>query len=730
LQLLHSKSLNCQMKKIIFLLFISTQLFAQPKNFTMKEAVLGMGTTFAVENLKQLKWMGASDYFAYSISNENAKAFIRTNANTNKTDTFIHLTELNSLLSKPLTALPAIDWQSENSFIIQDEQTYLLVTKNKKVFEKKVLAMQTEGAESGTLQPVQQNSVAYLLKDNLFLFANFASGKEVRQITTDGSANIVYGKAVHRDEFGITDGLFWSPKGNALAFYRMDQTMVEDYPIIDWVTTTPATAKTVKYPFAGRTSHQVTLGVYDVKSDKTIYLQTGEPNDQYLTTVTWSPDELFIYVSILNRDQNYLKLNKYDAKSGALVQTLFEEKNDKYVEPQHQLEFFNNDPTQFIWWSQRDGYMHLYHYNANGTLINQLTNGNWVVNEFLGYNAKSNEIIFSSSRDNPMQKNVFAVNIQTFKLRSLSNVMATHTASVSKNATFILDSYTSKSIPRNIDLVNVKSGTSQSLLMAKPTLSEYKLSIVEDVNLKTSNGFDLYAKIMKPSDFDANIKYPVIVYLYNGPHIQLNKDTYPYSGNLWYDYLTQHGYIVFVLDGRGSANRGFEFESAIHRKLGELEMEDQMQGISYLKSLPYVNAKRMGIHGWSYGGFMTTSFMLRKPDVFKCGVAGGPVLDWSMYEIMYGERYMDTPQQNPDGYAANLLIDKVKNLKGKLLMIHGTDDATVVWQHSMKFIKQAVSDGVPVDYFVYPGYEHNVRGKDRVHLMQKITDYFDLYLKN
>ena len=231
------------------------------------------------------------------------------------------------------------------------------------------------------------------------------------------------------------------------------------------------------------------------------------------------------------------------------------------------------------------------------------------------------------------------------------------------------------------------------------------------------------------NDFNPGNIYPVLIYVYNGPHVQMVTNSWLAGGELWMHRMAQEGYVVFVLDGRGSANRGFAFESAIHRQLGTLEMEDQLSGVSYLKSLPYVDANRMGVHGWSYGGFMTTSLMLRKPGVFKCGVAGGPVLDWSMYEIMYGERYMDTPEQNAEGYKANLLVDKVKNLQGNLLLIHGADDDVVVWQHSLKLIKKSVDEGVQIDYFVYPGHPHNVRGKDRVHLMQKITDYFDAHLK-
>jgi dipeptidyl-peptidase-4 len=248
--------------------------------------------------------------------------------------------------------------------------------------------------------------------------------------------------------------------------------------------------------------------------------------------------------------------------------------------------------------------------------------------------------------------------------------------------------------------------------------------------LKAADGTTtLYGKLILPPNFDSTKKYPTIVYLYNGPNVQLLHNSFPESGNLWYEYMAQHGYIVFTMDGRGSWNRGIAFEQATHRKLGEVEMEDQVKGVEYLKNLKYVDAGRMGIHGWSFGGFMTTSLMLKHPGIFKCAVAGGPVMDWGMYEVMYTERYMSTPKDNPDGYKKSCLLDKVKNLQGKLLLIHGTNDDVVVWQHSIDFIKKSVDEGVQVDYFVYPGHEHNVRGKDRVHLMQKITDYFDLYLK-
>jgi dipeptidyl-peptidase-4 len=709
-------------KLVLLILFISTSLFAQKKDFTMQEAVLGLGSTMAVKNLKQLKWMGSSEKYAQAISTDNFKGILATNPANGNVDTVITLDKLNEISKLKLKTLPAVEWVNNQEFYFMNENSLYQISQLR--YEPLRKLEYKKEAENLFFEP-KKTQLAYTLSNNIYL--QNASGK-IKQITTDGTKNIVYGATVHQSEFGIDHGLFWSPKGNALAFYRMDQTVVTEYPVINW-SETPATVKMVKYPFAGNTSHHVTLCVYNINAGKIIYLKTGEPKEQYLTNITWSPDEKYIYINIVNRAQNHTWLNKYNASTGELVNTLFEEKNEKYVEPQHPLYFVNDNPNEFIYWSQRDGYTHLYLYNSDGKLIRQLTKGEWVVNEILGFNKKLNQLIFTSSKESPLQKNIYAVNIESGKIEKKSIVDATHTATLSANGNYLIDNYTNENIPRNINIVDVNSGEEMNILTAANPLDDYNTAKVELKELKADDGTILYSKIIYPTDFDESKTYPAIVYLYNGPHVQLNKDAFPFSGNLWYDYMAQKGYFVFVLDGRGSANRGFEFESIIHRQLGTVEMQDQLVGINYLKSLPYIDTTRLGIHGWSFGGFMTTSFMLRNPGIFKAAVAGGPVLDWTMYEIMYGERYMDTPQENPEGYAANLLFDKVKNLQGKLLLIHGTDDATVVWQHSLKFLKHAVSDNVQVDYFVYPGYEHNVRGKDRVHLMQKISDYFDENLK-
>ncbi len=698
---------------VIAALLTGASLFSQTKQLTMSEAVLGI----RAEN-KSYEWLPESDSYLQKVKTGYGNALVGYDAKTQKADTLVRSTDFSKL---NLMAVPNLNWvDGKNAYFINEKEYHWFSLTDKNSTKWMTLP---ETADVSEFDP-KSKQAAYVLENNLFLIAN--DGK-TQQITSDGKYGIVNGKTVHREEFGIHKGIFFSPKGNLIAFYRMDETMVEDYPIINW-SAVPAVNQNIKYPFAGRTIHQVKIGVYNPKTNQTTFLETGEPKDQYLTCVTWSPDEKSIFVAVLNRGQNHMKLNQYDAQSGKFLKTLFEEKDEKYVEPQNELYFLPNE-KEFVWWSQRDGFMHLYRYDLNGKLINQITKGNWLVNEIVGENSSKKVLLITSTKDGAMEKHLYSVNWENGKLDRIDSDPGYHFFTANSTGTYVLDNWSSENTPRKIDILSTDKKTKQNLFTAANPLAEYQMPKVENVTLKADDGTDLYGKLIYPTNFDSTRKYPVIVYLYNGPHAQMNLNRFPASGNLWYDYMAQNGYVVWVMDGRGSSNRGLKFEQAIHRNLGEIEMNDQMKGVNYLKSLSFVDGERMGIHGWSYGGFMTTSFMLMKPDVFKAGVAGGPVMDWSMYEAMYGERYMGTPENNTDGYAKNKLLDKTENLKGKLLLIHGTDDPVVVWQHSIDFLRNSVTKGVQVDYFVYPGYEHNVRGKDRVHLMQKITDYFDLYLK-
>lgn len=713
---------SLQLRLLAAVLFASAPLYAQKKQFTMAEATNGMATTLAPKSIKSPSWQPGADVFWQTAKKNNSDVWLTTGLmKDEKTELTIEQGEY----PEKVNAIPGLKWfDSENAWFINGKSIITGRLNGNKFTWHKIVTL-PEKAENITVD--KSRKIAYTINNNLWMWTKETG---TMHITSDTNKNIVYGQSVHRDEFGIDHGIFFSPKGNYLAYYRMDQTMVADYPIIKW-DTVPAIVNLIKYPMAGRTSHEVTLCVVDPATGNTVTMQTGTHNrDHYLTSVTWSPDERYIYIAILNRGQDHLWLNKYDARTGEKVETLFEETSAKYVHPTHPLTFIPGHNDQFIWWSERDGYEHLYLYNTDGRLIRKLTHGPWVVNEIAGMNAEKGKIIVTASKESPLEKHIYSVRLSDAGIRRLDKGAGMHNALCSDDGEYILDVFSGAGVPKRTSIIATNSNNTRELLNSPDPLAGYDRPQVKDVTITAADGeTPLYGKLILPTNFNPHKKYPVIVYLYNGPNVQLIHNMFPESGNLWYEYMAQHGYIVFTMDGRGSWNRGLAFEQATFRRLGEVEMADQLRGVAYLKSLPYVDAGRMGVHGWSYGGFMTTSLMLKHPGVFKCAVAGGPVMDWKMYEVMYTERYMDTPDENPEGYERANLLDKVKNLKGKLLLIHGTQDNVVVWQHSIDFLKKCVDENVQLDYFVYPGYEHNVRGKDRVHLMQKITDYFDEYLK-
>lgn len=567
---------------------------------------------------------------------------------------------------------------------------------------------------------------AYVKDDQLWVTTQDGT---TRQITTDGSRDIVYGQAVHRNEFGIEEGIFWAPDGKRFAFYRMDQSMVTDYPQVNTFTRV-AEHEPDKYPMLGMTSHKVTVGIYDVEDGKTTYLDAGDPTDRYFTNIAWSPDSKTVYMFELNRLQNDCHLMTYDAASGKRTEDLYRETSSKYVEPLHPIQFLPWDNNEFVMQSQKDGFNHLYIYNKRSRKWRQLTVGHFVVEELYGFNTKAKLIIIGSNEANPIQRNIYAVDVKTGKRKALDNGRGSHYATLSKSGQWLVDSYSEPDVPRKVDLTATASAKSIRLLTAKDPWEGYVHPIFESGSIKADDGTtDLYWRMVKPSDFDPTKKYPTVVYVYGGPHAHNVEAAWHWYSRSWETYMAQKGYIIFILDNRGSENRGMAFEQATWHQLGKVEMRDQMKGVDYLKSLPYVDADRLGVHGWSYGGFMTISLMTNYPDVFKVGVAGGPVIDWKWYEVMYGERYMGTPETNRQGIEASSLLPMAKNLRGKLQIIIGMNDPTVVPQHALQFINACTECGTQPDFFVYPGEGHNMRGHKSVHLHERITQYFEDYLK-
>ena len=554
-------------------------------------------------------------------------------------------------------------------------------------------------------------------------------GDQETRLTTDGSREIVYGEAVHRNEFGISEGLFWSPDGRQLAFYRMDQSMVTDYPQVD-VFPRVATHEPDKYPMAGMTSHKVTVGVYDTRTRQTVYLQAGDPTDRYFTNIAWSPDGATVYMFELNRAQNDCRLVSYDAATGRKTAELYRETSDKYVEPLNPIQFLPWDAGKFIMQSQKDGYNHLYLLDTKGRQLRQLTSGPWVVLSVLGFNSKQKTVIFEANKYHPLHRQLYSVSVDKGKITPLTTADGQHHGSLSPSGNMVIDRHSAPTQPRNIDLVDINRHKASRLLTADDPWKDYQQPLFECGSIKAADGTtDLYYRMVKPADFDPAKKYPTVVYVYGGPHAHNVEASWHWGSRSWETYMAQKGYILFILDNRGSQYRGRDFEQATFHQLGQIEMQDQMKGVDYLRSLPYVDMERLGVHGWSFGGFMTISLMTNHPDVFKVGVAGGPVIDWKWYEVMYGERYMGTPESNPEGYAKTSLIAKAKDLKGRLQIITGYNDNTVVPQHCLSFLDACVKAGTQSDFFAYPGEEHNMRGHASVHLHERITRYFEDFLK-
>lgn len=619
------------------------------------------------------------------------------------------------------------EWSSEGHILIDKnngQERYLNPATG-----KETSAVITEHALSPVEGAIDSNVLSgatVVLRDNN-LFVVYSDAREVK-VTNDGSREIVYGQAVHRNEFGINKGTFWSNDGQLLAFYRMDQSMVTDYPQVNTFERV-ATYEPDKYPMVGMNSHKVTIGIFDLNTETTTYLNLGDVTDRYFSNITWSPDNLLLYLYELNRDQNHASLDVYDVATGNKVKTLYTESSDKYVEPLHPITFLPWDASKFIYWSWKDGFTHLYLMDVNGKELGQITSGQWVVTELIGFCKSTNSLIITSKEAHNLQNNIYSINLKTKKRKLLDNGKGVHRASLSEDGLYLINTWSEPDVPRKCAVTSTKTGKRIMIGTAEDPWEGYYHPIFESGTIKAADGnTDLYWRMVKPADFDTTKKYPTIIYVYGGPHAHNVEASWHWGSRSWETYMAEKGYIVYILDNRGSENRGRDFEQATFRRLGQEEMKDQMCGVNYLKSLPYVDADRLGVHGWSFGGFMTISLMTNYPDVFKVGVAGGPVIDWKWYEIMYGERYMDTPQSNPDGYKQTSLLCKAKDLKGKLQIIIGMNDPTVVPQHALMFLNACAEAGTQPDFFAYPGEGHNMKGHRSVHLHERITQYFEDYL--
>ena len=715
------------MKRFILLaavLMLTLSVGAQDKMLSSKQ--LMTWSLYPQAKMRGLQFVGNTNQIAYV---QDTVLYV---GNPGKTKARLTLSALNKVLAgagmESLRGFPRCTVLNDKELRFNANGKVMLYNMAKKTLSQ-VAKYPTENASNLDMEETHYKT-AYTNGNNLYI----ADGDKVFPIESPDQ-DIVFGQSVHRNEFGIEKGTFWSPKGNYLAFYRMDQSMVTDYPLVN-TTARIAREQPFKYPMAGMKSHEVTVGIYDAAQGSVLYLDSRHDEsvaerENYLTNISWDPEEEFLYIAKVNREQNRMWMERYYVADGEFDTVLFTETNSRYVEPCDPIRFVPQHNDQFLWFSLRDGYKHLYLYNTDGTLLRQVTKGNYEVQGIIGFDAKGENVFVYANKESAIGLAAYRVNLTTGEMTLLTPAKGTHSVVVNAAGTQLIDVYNSVENPGCAQVVDLKKGkVLTTLYQLENPLKDYAMPGIKMGTIKAADGVtDLYYRLITPPNMKAGEKYPTLVYVYGGPHSQLVTDTWLGGGNLYFLFLAQQGYVVFTVDNRGTDNRGFEFESCTHRQLGTIEMADQMEGVKFLQSLPYVDKNRMGVEGWSFGGFMTITMKLAHPEVFKVGCAGGPVIDWKWYEIMYGERYMDMPQENPEGYAGNSLLNKAKDLQGRLLVIHGAEDNTVVWQNSIEFIDACIKAGKQVDYFIYPHHEHNVRGYDRIHLYEKMFDYYETFLK-
>lgn len=702
-------------------LILSIAAHAGERKFNLRQ-VSADAKHLGPQKLKQLGWLPGSLQFAF-IDPQQERCLQLRDATGIELIKSLCVDEINLHMVEAgfgkLSIFPELVWNKPNRFLFWHKQRLLAYDMEKS--EISLINTVPENAENIHYHKAHPEKVAYTQGKDLFIAVN---GDQVQLSNATAESDVTYGQVVHRNEFGISRGTFWSSNGKYLAFYRNDESLVYNYPNVDYEES-PAEYKPFKYPMAGTNNEKVSVGIYDVEHKHTIYLDTGSDTDQYLTGITFGPDENTVYVTILNRQQTHLELVAFDPKDGHKTASILHEENKKYVEPETGPMFPENRSDKFVWLSRNNGFRHIFLVDLMSKQMEQLTSGAWEIDAFDGFSTCGQWAYFHGRLDSVLEKHFYRVNLVNKKVERLTQEKGMHHALLSSDDRFLLDSFENSKLPWRLDLFDLSQGQASKVYEAKNPLADYDLGITEIISLSKDDDVKLFARMIKPPDFQVDRQYPVLVYVYGGPHVQLVDESWLNGASLWLHFMAQKGYLIFTIDNRGSHKRGLEFEQASYGELGKVELEDQLFGVEYLRQLPFVDPQRMGVFGWSFGGFMASTLMLKSPEVFKVGVAGGAVIDWSLYEIMYTERYMGTPAANPNGFEASNLLNFVDQLQGKLLLVHGTNDPVVVWQHSLKLAKKAASLGVPLDYYPYVGHGHGVRGEEQFHLYQKISAYID-----
>jgi dipeptidyl-peptidase-4 len=698
--------------------------------FAQREITVPDFTTenkFVQKDVVGINWMKDGKFYSVLESNK----IVRYNVATGSSEVIVDCSQLT-----PQLAVVSYSFSS-------DEKKLLLLTSFTSIYRRsykgeyfvydiqnKTVSRLSEGGKQSYATFSPDGSKVAFVRDNNLFFVNLASKQEV-QVTTDGKFNeIINGSTdwVYEEEFTFVVGFYWSPNGEKLAYYRFDETAVKEYNMQVWGRSLYPKDYRFKYPKAGEKNSTVEIWVYDLLSAKKIKADLGSMEDTYIPRVKWTQDPNLLSVRTLNRLQNNLKTFHTNASSGASVVVL-DQKSDTYID----LEFTDDltylkNGKQFICSSETDGYKHFYLYNLDGMLVRQITSGNFEVSQFVGLDEKSNTLFYTSAEVSPLERHFYSITLDGKKKAKLSNGAGTHEINASPDFSYYIDKYSNSSQPLTVSLYKVKGNALVKVLEGndelKKSISEFRIASKESFSYKTVDGTMLEGHLIKPRNFDASRQYPVLIYQYSGPGSQNVSNSFGGGHFYFHQLLTQKGYLIAIIDTRGTGGRGEAFKKATYKELGKLELEDHIAGAKFLSSLDYVDDSRIGIWGWSYGGYMSSLAMTKGAGIFKMGIAVAPVTNWRFYDTIYTERYLQTPQFNAKGYDDNSPSTYAANLKGNFLLVHGTGDDNVHFQNSIVLEDALINAGKQFRSFFYPDKHHGLQGeKTKLHLYTMLTDF-------
>lgn len=716
------------------LMFCSLSLAAQTAKKPLTLEDIWSSGKFSSRTLSEVEWLAGDSLYSYTETDPStgSKAVIIASVAHAKTHIIVTASQLASAAEGLADGFSSYRWTPDGKSILfvtaPPQRRYLSrLTPAGNYFLYDTTTHRVRRLTNDTEPHYYQKfspdgtKLAYVLENDLYVI-DVKSGTRTR-LTNDGSSTIINGKGdwEYEEELDVNDAWMWSPDGAQIAYWKSDISRVPDYTLTEWDSTHP-TLITMHYPKAGDPVARVQIGVLTLSTQKTVWLDAGSDSDQYIPRLQWTPRKNVIAFQRLSRDQHRLELLYADCATGA-SHVVLTDTSSQWVELRKDLTFLLNG--DFIWQSDRDGYPHFYLYASDGTLKTQITRGKYETYEFCGVDEAAGRLYYTSNESVVGGRGIYSIRLDGTDQKRLSGAEGTHEANFSPGAKYFLDTYSTVSQPAKVRLCNA---VGRVIRMVEdnpvPALNEYALGTTHFLTFQTSDGVTLNASLLVPDDFDSTKRYPVIIYTYGGPGSQIVLDKWGGSNDLWHSLLASKGYLVFKVDNRGTGGRGSEFMKQVYKNLGTWDAGDQIEAAKYLASLPYVDGKRIGIWGWSYGGYTTSMAMVKGADVFKAGIAVAPVTSWLYYDAPYTERYMNTPANNPSGYANSSPIALTDHLKGHFLLVHGTSDDNVHFQNSVNLVKALEKSNKQFSTMYYPDKNHSIYGGGvRLHLFTLLTNF-------